>query len=510
MVGKADNIRILGGAGGGTLLRERLATFEPGTGNLLEITKRLATAGVGGTDATTTITYDQFGNLATLTGPANHAGQRYGFSYTYEGVANTHVASVTDSFGYTSTAEYDLKWSETERSTDINGQVITTTFDSVGRPVTVTGPYEQASGPFTIAMDYHPGDVGAVQPGFRPWARTRHIDTYRDINDTIDTITFIDGLKRVTQTKKDLALHTGDDTSADVMVVSGRSVYDGFARVVEQFYPVTEPLGTADTFNQTFDAIQPTTTAFDILDRKTNVTNPAGQATAFVYDFGPDRAGATQFRTAVTDANGIPREVFRDVDDDIVSVKLINQGGSQVLWTSYAYDPLDQIIAVTDAKNNVTNAEYDNFGRRTAIDSPDAGRTEYIFDLASNLHRKETANLRAANALITYNYDFNRIASRVYPLFPENNVAYTYGDPGADFNRANRAFRITAESGVQEMKFGPLGEMVEQVRTVATDAGPDPVYTTTWTYDTPSALMRRAGWEPGAEPHLPRQRDPDV
>ncbi len=203
----------------------------------------------------------------------------------------------------------------------------------------------------------------------------------------------------------------------------------------------------------------------------------------------PDRNGQQQFRTRVTDAKAIPRELFRDVDDDITSVKLINNGGGQTLWTSYGYDPLDQIVTVTDAKNNVTHAKYDNFGRRTEIDSPDAGRTEFVFDLAGNLHQKVTANLRAASQRITYNYDFNRIATAVYPQFPANNATYTYGAPGAAFNRAGRAFRIQAESGVRVMDFGPLGEVVKEVRTVDSFTGPDPTYTTLYRYDTWNRLQ---------------------
>ena len=42
---------------------------------------------------------------------------------------------------------------------------------------------------------------------------------------------------------------------------------------------------------------------------------------------------------------------------------------------------------------------------------------------------------------------------------PANNATYTYGAPGAAFNRAGRAFRIQAESGVRQMDFGPLGEV---------------------------------------------------
>ncbi|MDO9384542.1 MAG: SpvB/TcaC N-terminal domain-containing protein [Hyphomicrobiaceae bacterium] len=487
IVGKAATIRV---SGNGVLMRERQATFQPGTGNLLQVRRLLA----GGTAAVTDMTYDAFGNLATLTGPANHAGQRYGLTYSYEPIANTHVASVTDSFGYVSSAAYDLKWGAQTQSTDINAKVITTTYDSVGRPLTVTGPYQQGTSFATISMEYHPYANAQLtfDPAFKPWAKTRHLDQDRNVNDFIETVTFIDGLTRVTQTKKDLALHAGGtagNVTSDVMVVSGRAKYDGFGRVIEQSYPVTEAIGSGPVFNPAYDGVTPTKTTYDILDRPLTVANPANEVTSFVYNFGPDRAGQQQFRTRVTDAKAIPRELFRDVDDDITSVKLLNNGGGQTLWTSYGYDPLDQIVEVKDAKNNLTKAKYDNFGRRIEIDSPDAGRTEFVFDLAGNLHQKITANLRAASQRITYNYDFNRIATAVYPQFPANNATYTYGAPGAPFNRAGRAWQIQAESGVRQRDFGPLGEIVKEVRTVDSFTGPDPTYTTLYRYDTWNRLQ---------------------
>jgi YD repeat-containing protein len=44
-----------------------------------------------------------------------------------------------------------------------------------------------------------------------------------------------------------------------------------------------------------------------------------------------------------------------------------------VFHTSYAYDPVRQITSVTDDQGNVTTVAYDLFGRRTAINNPDAG-----------------------------------------------------------------------------------------------------------------------------------------
>jgi RHS repeat-associated protein len=270
------------------------------------------------------------------------------------------------------------------------------------------------------------------------------------------------------------------------MLVSGRVKYDGLGRAIEQYYPVTEALGALGTFNATYDSIAPTRTTYDVLDRPLTVVNPANETTSFAYGFGPDRGGQQQFHTRVTDANNIARDVFRDVDNDITSVKLLNNGGASILWTSYQYDPLDQITTVTDAANNITRAAYDNFGRRVEIDSPDSGKTAYVFDPASNLRAKITANLRAVGTQVTYNYDYNRLASISYPQHPENNATYSYGAPGAPFNQAGRLAVTTAEGGRLEQHYGPLGEVVKEIRTVDQDnvVNQDPTFTTQFRYDT--------------------------
>src|SRR5262249_15455511 len=155
------------------------------------------------------------------------------------------------------------------------------------------------------------------------------------------------------------------------------------------------PLGTPGAFNATYDSVQPTRTTFDILDRPTQSTLPDNTSTAIAYGFGADRSSATQFETTVTDANGIARKTYYDVRQLISAVKEFNQGGSQVIWTSYAYDPMNQLTQVVDDHNNITRSAYDNLGRRTSLDSPDAGRTEWVYDLADNVVATITANLRA-------------------------------------------------------------------------------------------------------------------
>ncbi|CAK8710557.1 hypothetical protein GKODMF_00765 [Candidatus Electrothrix gigas] len=482
IVGKADKIEV---KSNGELYRLREATIENGTGNIRQV--RLS---FGSGTAVHDLSYDQYGNIKSRKGPANRKGQRYVMDYTYDPAVHTYVTEIKDSFGYSSSADYDLKWGEISRSTDLNNQSITYRHDSVGRVAGITGPYQQGTGRETIVFAYHP--EAAV-----PWALTQHYDNYQQKTDPLETVTFMDGLKREIQTKKDGAISTGSgnskDKTKDVMIVSGRIIFDFVGRAVEQYYPITENLGKQGIFNPAFDSIQPTRTRHDVLDRVLQTTIPDDTSTIFAYGFGTDRDGATRFHTRVTDAKDNSKETFKDVGEHITAVKEFNKG--ETIWTSYAYDPLGQIVQVRDDKDNLTKVGYDLMGRRTRIDSPDAGLTEYVFDPASNLVEKITANLRAEGKAIKYDYTYNRLDGIEYPDYTGNNVSYTYGAPGAAFNRADRIVTVTDESGSEKRFYGPLGETVKTIKYVASRtegkaANSPEIYITQYTYDTYNRLRQ--------------------
>lgn len=471
--------------GNGVLMRKRESTIQPGTGDVTEIRQYLA----DGSAAVTNVTYDQYGNIDTLTGPANYKGERYALSYTYDRDVYTYNTEVKDSFGYVSSAGYDLRFGTTLFNEDINKQVISYEFDQFGRNTVVIGPYQQGEEDYTIRFEYHhDADI--------PWALTQHMDVYRDVNDPIETVTFMDGLGRAIQTKKDATIYRGETAAAqDSMIVSGHQVFDAFGRTVQAYYPVTEPKGTQSRFNTAIDGIRPTVTEYDVLDRALIVTAPDNSVTRTAYGFGTDRDGRTQFLTRVTDANTVPKESFRNVREAITAIKEFNNGGAQVIWTSYQYDALKQITAVIDDQHNTTQVEYDNLGRRTVIDSPDAGKTAMVYDTASNLREKITANLRAEGKAIVYDYDYTRLSAITYPDFSDNNVSYTYGRPNAQYNRANRIVTVTDESGTAEYFYGPLGETVKTIRTIASDtqgnsAHSAEVYVTEQLYDTWNRMQR--------------------
>src|SRR3990170_1773861 len=159
------------------------------------------------------------------------------------------------------------------------------------------------------------------------------------------------------------------------------------------------------------------------------------------------------------------------------------------------YDPLKQIIEVKDDKHNPPRVAYDHLGRRTSIDNPDTGKTETVYDLASNVIARITANLRNAGQQVTYDYDFTRLKSVSYPQFAGNNITYTYGAPGAANNTAGRITKVTSQGGTEERTYGPLGELAKQTWTIASAtqgnaANAPEVYTTQYQYDTWNRLLK--------------------
>ena len=465
--------------GGGNVMRHREQTVDCATGNVTQIRQFLA----DGTAAVTDMTYFPNGNLATVANPPNASGQRYQLSYTYDPAVASYVTQTTDSFGLTSTATPDLRFGATQSQTDVNGNTTSYTVDEFGRTTSVTGPYQQGTGIATITFEYHPD-------GTVPWAITRNADVFAGPGKTIDTVVFIDGLKRTLQTKKTATIFASPGPAPqDAMDVSGQVTFDFLGRTTATTYPVTESLGTAGVFSTSTDSVPPTRTTYDVLDRVTSVTLPDGSVTRTGYGFGADRSGATQFMTTVTDANGHQKKTFRDVRQQMTSSETFHNGTP--VWTSYAYDPMGELVRTTDDHGNVTTETYDNLGRQTAIGNPNAGLTQTVYDLAGDQIARITPALRAHGKQISYGYDFTRLVSINYPDNPQNDVSYTYGGPGAPDNGADRIVKQTDASGALLRSYGKLGEVTKEVRTLNTLIGVfRPTYITQYSYDTFGRLQQ--------------------
>ncbi|HEU5289378.1 MAG TPA: RHS repeat-associated core domain-containing protein [Cyclobacteriaceae bacterium] len=465
-----------GGQGAGAWVRKRESVIDA-FGNVTQIKQYLSDSEF----ATHDMEYDGFGNLTKITRPKNKKDERLNFTYAYDDVVHTYATSVSNSYGYSSQATYDFRYGQVLQSTDLNGNKISYELDNLGRVKSITGPYENGGANKTIEFEYHPEAT-------IPWALTNHFDPSNPKN-KMQTAIFVDGLGRVLQTKKDAALYDGEGKpDKEMMVVSGRVEFDAFGRTTKALYPVTEVLGTPGEFNREKDSVTPTTTTYDALNRALTVTLPDGAVTKTEYGFGSDRNGAQQFSTKTTDANGKQTEQFTDVRGRVSAVK--NYTTEKEIWTSFKYNAINEQVEATDDLGHTTFSSYDNFGRRTERKHPDAGTTTYSYDLAGNLTQLITANLAKDGLAIQYAYDRERLMEITYPQNPENNVKYTYGVAGATDNRAGRIVLQEDATGAQEFFYGPLGEVVKNVRTVIIPQFGEQTYVTEWTYDTWNRLTQ--------------------
>jgi RHS repeat-associated protein len=92
---------------------------------------------------------------------------------------------------------------------------------------------------------------------------------------------------------------------------------------------------------------------------------------------------------------------------------------------------------------------------------------------------------------ILYGYKYNRLETITYPRHPENNVKYVFGasTDASGFNRKGRLAYQEDGSGTQEFKYGRMGELEENIRTLVIPNQATATYTTKWKYDSWDRLM---------------------
>jgi RHS repeat-associated protein len=499
------------------VLRRRSAGYSTAHGEMTNLTDTLfggkdpatgAVRTIGSQNPSWSFTYTPTGNLKTSTDPNN-----YELTYTYDSV-ETHIASITDSFGYASQRFYNPLGDLTD-TIDVNGQGEHIDYDPFGRAQQFCGPSDVIStgstiSPFscpvqpTISFGYaiKPGGSTNTAPFF---AVTRHKDLGRTNNsnsDTLDTVIFVDGLDRVRQTKKDASVD-----GVDGRIVSGQVKFDVVGRVFQEGFPIFEagpPVATPTLTSFAFG--RPAKTyAHDVLDRVRRIDAPDDNGKGVGTDGLPIVTtmidynnklldGQTQLTKTTQDPLGKLRTQYVSPRGDILAVSEQNRLGNStsltLLTTRYTYDPLSQLIQVQDASanGNLTTAAYDSLGHMVKLVSPDAGQTEWRYDVAGKLVAKETANLRKTNQLVKYTYETNRLKTVVYPTTSEL-VTYTYGAAAqagaANGNIASRIANVSDESGTETRQYDALGNVSQMKKTPATQLPsiPGVTYEMDYVYD---------------------------
>ena len=483
--GLPTNVTVVGGDG--SMYHNVSATYDTKYPNHLTQVSQQLGSGVAVTD----YKYDRYGNISQKTLPANGTGQRMWYKYRYEPEMNMYVERIDDAWGYRSEAgNFDYRYGIALERRDLNNFYYETEIDNMGRVTKVRGPNELATGvDYIIAFEYKPkaefGESGISAPAY---AVTKHFDIQHP-GDDLETVTFVDGFGRPVQVKKDGVVTTASKGSGasdqNVMIVSGRNVYDAFGRVAEAYYPTTEGMGGKTSFSTTFDNVSPTRTVYDVLDRALSVKLPDDSETTTEYSL--DNS-SNALVTTVTDALGNKQATHTNGSGKTVkSVQLSGPDGDIV--TTFEYDGIQRLVKVTDADENVTTSVYDMGDRRTEVNHPASGITSFTYDPLGNVLTKQTANMAEEGKMITYTYDYHRLTGINYPDHPENNVKYYYGGRNASYNRIGRLMMREDGTGAIEYFYGKMGEVTKTRRTLIVPNQAIATYVTQWTYDSHNRLI---------------------
>jgi RHS repeat-associated protein len=537
-------------ADGTTLKRERKAVYNT-NGDLEKVITKLNTAD-DTTVSMLYDTYGNLSKVTHENSINPLDNSKFFREYTYDDVIHTFPVAVNDAFGYASSSIYNYLFGIPVYTTDMNLQPMRTRIDDRGRPIEITGPYELfvegVTGGneigWTIRFEYQgetavaskvngtsidddnytkiynatgnfqaivPDNIDTNDPTNKlHHALTRHFDPeYRANEESVTTAnqiltsTLADGFGKPVQVKKMFARHlvatTGNtpNTTNNKLewLLAGKIKQDAYGRAIESYYPTTQTDDftgltsnvsfvptNAFVYDNTADTVEPTMATYDVLDRSKTTKLPGEtEETTMAYTIDGDR-----FVTTVTNELGQVQKSFTDVRGR--TTQTLQESVTGNIPTNFEYNNIGELLKVKDVAGNETISKYDLAGRRTELRHPDNGITQFVYDKASNLIERKTANLLQVNQKIEYKYTYNRLDEIKYPQNPENNVHYYYGTAGnsdaANDNAVGRLWYHVDATGTQYMKYGRLGELTLNRRSVAVPGDRVYWFQTEWTYDT--------------------------
>lgn len=368
---------------------------------------------------TSSTTYNSNGTVAATTDPNNSVTTvgNYQCNGMLPGKATLPQIS-GESFQMSSSLTWDCNGGVLVSTTDLNTPANTTTYsydDPLWRQTQIS--YPDGGGTTTT---YNTGSS-------YPWT----ISTSTVINSTsnLTNTTTYDGLNREVNT----AL-----TSDPLGSTYSATAYNAIGEVYQVYNPTRCNPPTTNCGSATWGV---TTYAYDALGRVTSVTNPDSSSRTNVYyeratkstDEGTGN-GSTQVQR-IFQVDGLGRttsvcEVTSQTQSGITPTPTACQQdlGATGFLTSYSYDALGNLLAVSQGGLNGRSYSYDGLSRLTQETNPEtgyssgntatAGTINYVYSAGGDLYQRvapEPNQTGSATATTTYSYDaLHRLTDKSY------------------------------------------------------------------------------------------------
>jgi RHS repeat-associated protein/uncharacterized repeat protein (TIGR01451 family) len=345
----------------------------------------------------------------------------------------SYPVSATNALGQSSSTAYLHTLGVPYQTTDPNGWTTSTSYDGLGRTLSVTPP--GLSQPGTWYIYPSPDANGKISAPHS--VEMQILDTIAGQYRSVWGI--YDGAGRMIQTQV--------DAGNKLLVNSTLFNAQGLARQQSLPYEVSGAGG-----NYVYDSgSQFTTTEYDALGRAISVTAPGGITSLVSYD---------SLTTTATDPNG--NKVSRTTDGlgRMVSVAEFSDASTVYGTTTYFYDTADRLIQVKDAKFNNTTIQYDWLGRKLGMDDPDMGIWSYGYDALGNM----TSQTDARGQELIFTYDaLNRLKKKSDGNEATVDPVYDYG---TEVGVIGLRIGMTDPSGSSSWSYSNYGRTVTETRTI--------------------------------------------
>ncbi len=470
----------------------------------------------------TDLTYSNKGNVLTLTGPANNSSpaQRLSTTFTYDTPTERFIIGVSNSYGDQVCQRFDYATGNVLKSEDVNGYPIQYVYDAFHRLKEVWGAKELKLGDAaaTMAFAYYPN--GIDEQSQDPSDLVPVAITYHNINDPaaslgpsvggavsctdwintsgrpamtdpLETATFMDGLSRVIQVKKEASISTNGTTNSLHREVTGITAYDSIGQVIHTSQSISEAItANLGTFNTAKSSrLVEQYSSYDYVSRPVQVktlredqsTTPDPDYTVTDIDYDWDNAPGSQTFRVQTDVEGsVSRNYVNALGQNVAGWQ--NDGSVSAL-TQFKYDGIGQLLKTTDPESQLTVYEHDLLGRVKEETHPDRGVSTFTFDAAGNLTLLVTPE---SGTGIAMTYEYNRLKTKKVVNTPDvNDVEYTYGTHGDGKNGAGRLVRVVQGTDyvTTDYRYDEMGNIKQEVREVQVPKAGQQTFTTNFIYD---------------------------
>ncbi|MFA4846276.1 MAG: FG-GAP-like repeat-containing protein, partial [Patescibacteria group bacterium] len=285
-----------------TTISETLYTYDDlvfGSIEIGNVTQQ--EAWISGTDyASTSYTYDTYGNVLTQTDPLGNTTTNVYDSY------NLYPATIANALSQTQTLVYDIVTGQTTSVEEVNGTITETDYDGLDRPI------EERKSSDASATTLETTKIWSYDETYIP--HTVKLREYFSTSLYKETIQYLDGFDRIVETKILDAANTAYNES--------ETTYDALGRVATTSLPEASSTYIYDASTVSSALFESYT--YDALSRLTEVTNVLGTTTT-VYD---------GFTKTVTDAVSNTKDYVTDGLHRLTSVVEYLDGTAYI--TTYA------------------------------------------------------------------------------------------------------------------------------------------------------------------------------